>query len=124
MEILEFVKTNEVDPVYFESSYYMVPEEAGRRPYALLTKALEESEFVAIAKLTMHNREYNGFRAAQAATDAAHHVLRRGSRARSNRSGAPEVEIKDAEIKVAHEPLKRWRASGIRRNITTLFRTI
>jgi len=30
MEILEFVKASEVDPVYFESSYYMLPEEAGR----------------------------------------------------------------------------------------------
>src|SRR6185437_3464645 len=58
MEILEFVKSEEVDPVYFESSYFMMPEEAGRRPYALLTKALEESDYVAIAKLTMHNREY------------------------------------------------------------------
>src|SRR6266851_10500190 len=48
MEILEFVKSSEVDPVFFESSYYMLPEEAGRRPYALLTKALEESEYVAI----------------------------------------------------------------------------
>ena len=44
MEILEFVKAGDVDPVYFESSYYMMPEEAGRRPYALLTKALEESD--------------------------------------------------------------------------------
>jgi len=61
MEILEFVKAGDVDPVYFESSYYMLPEEAGRRPYALLTKALEESEYVAIAKITMHNREYTVF---------------------------------------------------------------
>src|SRR5260221_5759030 len=61
MEILEFVKADDVDPVFFESSYYMTPEEAGRRPYALLTKALEESEYVAIAKLTMHNREYTVF---------------------------------------------------------------
>ena len=61
MEILEFVKSDDVDPVYFESSYYMLPEEAGRRPYALLTKALEQSEFVAIAKITMHNREYTCF---------------------------------------------------------------
>jgi DNA end-binding protein Ku len=61
MEILEFVKASDVDPVYFESSYYMMPEEAGRRPYALLTKALQESEYVAIAKITMHNREYTVF---------------------------------------------------------------
>ena len=32
MEILEFVKTSEVDPVFFESSYYMVPDEAGTAP--------------------------------------------------------------------------------------------
>ena len=43
MEILEFVKASDVDPVYFESSYYMVPDEAGRRPYALLTKALKRA---------------------------------------------------------------------------------
>src|ERR1700761_9421025 len=45
MEILEFVKADEVDPIYFETSYYVTPEEAGRRPYALLCKALEESEY-------------------------------------------------------------------------------
>ena len=77
MEILEFVKSTDVDPVYFESSYYMMPEEAGRRPYALLTKALEESEYVAIAKITMHNREYTVFlRPARRRTHAAHDVLR------------------------------------------------
>src|SRR6266576_1511452 len=58
MEILEFVRAEEIDPVYFESSYYLLPEEAGRRPYALLQKALEDSNFYGIAKLTMHNREY------------------------------------------------------------------
>ncbi len=58
MEILEFVKADDVDPIYFESSYYVTPDEAGRRPYALLCKALEETSYVAIAKLTMHNREY------------------------------------------------------------------
>ena len=41
MEILEFVKAGDVNPVFFESSYYMVPEEAGRRPFALLRKALD-----------------------------------------------------------------------------------
>src|SRR5205085_675222 len=53
MEILEFVKTDDVDPVYFESSYYVMPEETGRRPYALLTKALEQSKYVTIAAITM-----------------------------------------------------------------------
>src|SRR5215468_9266614 len=61
MEILEFVKQEEIDPIYFESSYYLMPEEAGRKPYALLVRALEETQYVAIAKLAMHNREYTVF---------------------------------------------------------------
>ncbi|MFY9701676.1 MAG: Ku protein [Terriglobales bacterium] len=103
MEILEFVKTSEVDPVYFESSYYMVPEEAGRRPYALLTKALEESEFVAIAKLTMHNREYTVFLRPHKGGMMLHTMYYAEEVREVESFGAPDVEIKEAEIKVAHQ---------------------
>jgi DNA end-binding protein Ku len=103
MEILEFVKSDEVDPVYFESSYYMVPEEAGRRPYALLTKALEESEYVAIAKLTMHNREYTVFLRPHKGGMMLHTMYYAEEVREVESFGAPEVEIKDAEIKVAHQ---------------------
>ena len=103
MEILEFVKTSEVDPVYFESSYYMLPEEAGRRTYALLTKALEESEFVAIAKLTMHNREYTVFLRPHKGGMMLHTMYYAEEVREVEGFGAPEVEIKEAEIKVAHQ---------------------
>src|SRR3954463_914894 len=58
MEILEFVPAEDIDPIYFESSYFLLPEEAGRKPYALLQKTLEESGKCGVAKITMHNREY------------------------------------------------------------------
>src|SRR6202451_3429317 len=103
MEILEFVKTSEVDPVYFESSYFMVPEEAGRRPYALLTKALEESEYVAIAKLTMHNREYTVFLRPHKGGMMLHTMYYKEEVREVEGFGAPDVEIKDAEIKIAHQ---------------------
>jgi len=103
MEILEFVKESEVDPVYFESSYYMLPEEAGRRPYALLTKALEESEYVAIAKLTMHNREYTVFLRPTQGGLMLHTMYYEEEVRRVEGFGAPEVELKDAEVKVAHQ---------------------
>jgi DNA end-binding protein Ku len=103
MEILEFVKSSEVDPVYFESSYYMVPEEAGRRPYALLTKALEESEYVAIAKLTMHNREYTVFLRPHKGGMMLHTMYYAEEVREVESFGAPDVEIKEAEIKVAHQ---------------------
>jgi DNA end-binding protein Ku len=58
MEILEFVKSDQVDPIYLESSYYMAPDEGGEKPYALLFQALRESSFYALAKVAMHNREH------------------------------------------------------------------
>lgn len=58
MEILEFVKAADVDPIYFETSYYMAPEEAGEKPYALLFDALKKTGYLGIAKLAMHNREH------------------------------------------------------------------
>jgi DNA end-binding protein Ku len=103
MEILEFVKASEVDPVYFESSYYMLPEEAGRRPYALLTKALEESEYVAIAKLTMHNREYTVFLRPQQGGMMLHTMYYKDEVKEVEGFGASDVELKEAEVKVAHQ---------------------
>src|SRR5215469_4407384 len=58
MEILEFVKADQVDPIYLESSYYVAPDEGGERPYALLYQALRESKLYALAKVAMHNREH------------------------------------------------------------------
>jgi len=58
MEILEFVKLSDMDPLYFDSSYYVSPEDAGVKAYKLLMKAMEESGYGAIAKLTMHQREH------------------------------------------------------------------
>jgi len=58
MEILEFVRADQVDPIYLESSYYVAPDEGGEKPYALLFQALRESQFYALAKVAMHNREH------------------------------------------------------------------
>ncbi|HLJ16188.1 MAG TPA: Ku protein [Bryobacteraceae bacterium] len=58
MEILQFVRASDVDPIYFEHSYYVAPEEGVRKPYALLLRAMQETEYDAIAKVTMHGREH------------------------------------------------------------------
>lgn len=58
MEILEFVKSEEVDSIYLESSYYMAPDETGEKPYALLFEALKQSRYYGVAKIAMHNREH------------------------------------------------------------------
>jgi DNA end-binding protein Ku len=58
MEILEFVETKDVDPVYLESSYYMAPDGGGEKAYALLFEALKKSGYSGVAKIAMHNREH------------------------------------------------------------------
>jgi DNA end-binding protein Ku len=57
MEIMQFVNLSEVDPIYFESSYYSAPEDPGRRAYGLLLQAMEKLNVAAIAKVTLHQRE-------------------------------------------------------------------
>jgi len=104
MEILEFVKGEDVDPVYFESSYYLMPEEAGRRPYALLVKALEESDYLAIAKLTMHNREYTVMLRPSHGGLMLHTMYYEDEvRKLENFGETNNIELKDAEVKIAHQ---------------------
>ena len=58
MQIVEFVRLADVDPIYFETSYYVTPDRAGERAYALLFEALRRTAYVAIAQFAMHNREH------------------------------------------------------------------
>jgi DNA end-binding protein Ku len=53
MQIEEFVTLAEVDPIYFETSYYVVPEDAGQKAYALLYRSLQVIGLVAVAQLAM-----------------------------------------------------------------------
>jgi DNA end-binding protein Ku len=103
MEILEFVKADAVDPIYFESSYYLMPEEAGRRPYALLQKALEDSEYFGIAKLTMHNREYTVILRPHEGGLMLHTMYYQDEIRAVDGFGKIDVELKAAEVKVANQ---------------------
>ncbi len=58
MQILEFVQIAEVDPRYFETSYYAAPDRGGQRAYALLLEALRRSGLVGMAQVAMHRREH------------------------------------------------------------------
>ena len=58
IQILDFVDMAEIDPVYFEKAYYLAPDKGGARPYALLTKAMNDTGKVAIAKVVLRQKEY------------------------------------------------------------------
>lgn len=57
VEIIDFVKMSEIDPIYYQRSYFMSPNESGGKAYSLLRKALEESQKVGIAKIMIRAKE-------------------------------------------------------------------
>jgi DNA end-binding protein Ku len=57
VEIIDFVKMEEIDPIYYNRSYYMSPNEGGGKAYSLLRKALKESQKVGLAKIIIRAKE-------------------------------------------------------------------
>jgi DNA end-binding protein Ku len=58
IDILDFVKEEEIDPRYFDTPYYFVPEKNGAKAYALLRDAIHRSELVGIAKFTLRQKQH------------------------------------------------------------------
>jgi DNA end-binding protein Ku len=58
MDILEFVKAADFDPVFLDKSYHLIPDSDVTKPYALLREAMQQRGQYAIAKVAMHNREH------------------------------------------------------------------
>jgi DNA end-binding protein Ku len=58
IDIEQFVDLEEIDPIYYDSPYYVAPDKAARKPYALLTRAMEEEGKVALARFVMRSKQY------------------------------------------------------------------
>ena len=57
IEITDFVSLDQIDPILYQKTYYLEPEEIGQKPFALLMRALKETGRVAIAKVTLRQKE-------------------------------------------------------------------
>lgn len=57
IELENFVDINEINPIYYETSYYTEPEKQGVKAYALLLKALEKSKKAGVARFVLRNTE-------------------------------------------------------------------
>ncbi len=103
MEILEFVKLEEMDPLYFDASYYVTPEEAGLKAYQLLMKAMEESGYGAIAKLCMHQREHIVIVRPRAKGLTLHTMFYSNEIRAAESVPADKIELKEPEKKLAQQ---------------------
>ena len=57
IDITDFVSLEKIDPILYQKTYYLEPEEIGQKPFALLMRALQETDRVAIAKVTLRQKE-------------------------------------------------------------------
>jgi DNA end-binding protein Ku len=103
MEILEFVKLDEVDPLYLDSSYYVSPEDAGAKAYQLLLKAMEESGYCAVAKLTMHQREHIVVVRPGSKGMTLHTMFYTSEIRAAEAAPSDKIELKDTERKLAQQ---------------------
>jgi DNA end-binding protein Ku len=58
LELSAFVPANQLDPIFFESCYYLAPLEGGQKPYALVREAMLQSNLVGIARIVKNSREH------------------------------------------------------------------
>lgn len=58
IDIEEFVDLDQIDPIYYEHPYYLVPDKRAEKAYALLTEAMARTNKVAIAKFVMRTKQY------------------------------------------------------------------
>ena len=103
MEILEFVKLDEIDPLYFDASYYAAPEPAGAKGYKLLLEAMQKSGYAGIAKVTMHNREYIVIIRARKNGLTIHTMFYTNEIRQPAEAGSDKFEIKDLERSLASQ---------------------
>jgi DNA end-binding protein Ku len=57
IELSAFVETADIDPIYYQKSYYLEPEETGLKPYALLVRVLGRKGVIGVAKVALRNKE-------------------------------------------------------------------
>ena len=57
IEITDFVPLAQIDPIYYQKTYYLEPDKIGGKPFALLREVLKESQLVALAKVTLRQKE-------------------------------------------------------------------
>lgn len=57
VEIVDFVKLADIDPIYFEKSYYLSPNEGGSKAYGLLRNALKDTKKIGVAKMIIRSKE-------------------------------------------------------------------
>jgi DNA end-binding protein Ku len=122
MEVLQFVANDEVDPIYFETSYYVAADETTAKPYALFMAALIETKQDAIAKVAMHNREHVVLIRPGKSGLILHTLYYSGELHKANRTESPKAQYSAKELSLATSLVKQLRAPFKPQEFTDTYR--
>jgi DNA end-binding protein Ku len=100
IELSAFVSAAEIDPIYYEKSYYLDPEETGIKPYALLVKVLEDKGVTGVAKIAIRNKEQLCALRPMDGTLLLE-TLHYPDEIRAREEEAPDVKVNDRELVMA-----------------------
>ncbi|MFZ0274715.1 MAG: Ku protein [Acidobacteriaceae bacterium] len=108
MEIVQFVKLPDVDPLYYQTSYFSVAEDPGRKAYSLIHKGMQDLKLGAIAKITLHQREQIVMIRPFEKGLVLHTLYYPEEiRAIAEYDNQPDVEVQKAEVELAEQFMKQ-----------------
>jgi DNA end-binding protein Ku len=110
MDILQFVGNDEVDPIYFQASYYVTAEDKSAKPYVLFLAALTDTKQDAIAKIAMHNREHIVLIRPSKGGLVLHTLYYPDELHKANRGEAPKTKYSAKELELARSLVNHLKA--------------
>jgi DNA end-binding protein Ku len=102
-DIVQFIDVKEVDPIYFEKTYYLGPDKASTKPFALLTKAMEDTGRAALGKLVMRNHEYLALIRPGMNGLVAHFMLYSDEIRENENQVSDDLEVRPKELQLAKQ---------------------
>jgi DNA end-binding protein Ku len=106
-EITEFVPIEAIDPVYFDKAYYLAPDKFGAKPYALLARALRDSDRCAVGRWAARGKQYIVM-IRPVEEGLVMQQLLYGDEVRSIKEiEIPQTEVKDVELKLAQQLIEQ-----------------
>ena len=103
LDIVQFIDLKEIDPIYFEKSYYLGPDKGSEKTFALLTKAMSETNRAALGKLVMRNHEYLALVRPGMEGLVVHFMLYRDEIRENEYKVKDDVQMRPKEVQLARQ---------------------
>ena len=110
VDITEFVPIESVDPIFFDKAYYLAPDKGGAKPYALFSQALRDTDRCALGRWASHGKQHIVMLRPFEEGLVMQQLLYADEVRAIGELEIPTVEVKEAELKLAHQLIEQQSA--------------